>query len=508
MSFYINIDYGTTSAGIRTVSEKAIAIIGKSTAFSGIAYNVQSLSDLSGAVAGDPLYDAVEDALAAMPGDTMIIAAGLPAAGQTYTMQQLNRAPDYWYTEYSPLTGYSNEKIYATDVTQLSGAFASPYSGFYDIVSGLIWEKVTDAGTNYTGKVTVDASGLVITDGTTTLSGYIIAEDDKLYADITTSALGEIFEQLSSPQYRFQFFVFAYPNKPTPVDPQLTDDFKYKPEYCINGSGWLDDIATGDALAHRFNAVNQRTLFVASLPDGVSPDTLIGLAYLNGTGVPNTVRYRDMPLFNQSEWTILVQANVYQPENIDPAIQMVGTRMNVIPRRSSLFAVPAGNTMLAEIISQPVINKWRNARINVISTSRASDTPVWHGNFTMSSDPKKGTINYMQVINLLAYDLEMALYGLLYSPQPMTYDLDTIIKIEDTIRTVCQQYTETGYIDGYIGTTIPIKTLLMNESSLTPVELAVLEQARASGVIDNIVVTFRWAGDIVKINITLTGGSG
>ena len=503
MSFYINIDYGTTAAGIRTVSERAIAIIGRSTGFSGIAYNVQSVDELSGAVSSDPLYQAVENALEILPSTAMVIAAGLPAGGTTYDDLELVEGPDFWYSEYSPVDSVSDEQVYVTDLDQISG-FTNPESGWYTIVSGLEWEE--DDGV-MTGIVRVDESGLVITDGTDVVSGYMMADGDKLRADITVSPLSEIFKELSGPQYRFQFFLFAYPEKETPVDPSVSDDFKFASGYCIGGKGWLDDIYLGKALAGAFNRLNQRTMFIASLPDGVYPDTAIGSAYLEGTSVSG-VKYADLPLLIQSDNVILVQANVYQPETYDPALQMAGTRMDANPRRSCLFLPPAGGVSLETVISQPIINKWRTARINVVSTSRASDTPVWHGNFTMSSDPHKGDINYKQCINLLAYDLEMALYGILYSPNPIKYDLSTMDLLEQTIKTVCLQYTSAGIIDGYISTTIPIRSLLAKEGSLTPGEQATLDAARASGVIDNVTVAFYWAGDVETINITLYGTGG
>ena len=517
MSYYIKISYGAAPAVQKTVSERKVAVIGKCTAFSGVIDPVTSLTDLTdnGVTSSDQLYNAVVDMISAVPNDVSIIAAGVPTTTSTVTNVEFNGDKNNsnlsYFLPYTPITTGTNPELYLSDTGYCTGTLVTA-TGWYDIISGFTFD--TSNGV-YDGTATVGADGLEFSGSALgTVSGYTPRSGDKLRADVGTHALSTVFQELAKSDHRFQFFCFAYhPNKVCSASPATSDDFKYQSGYCYGDNSWLHDMFLGANMANQFHYFGQKTQFVHSLPAGKGTNDTITGVYAAGTSYnDDSITYEGVyDIFTNYNTALAhsyakLTASTTVAGSIDEAVSLIGTKLTYPNRRPLLFAAAAGglineankNPGLSEII------RWRQAQINVLGTTRSSSTPQWHGNFTMGKTTYFKSLNYMQCVNLIAYDVDANLRALLARVTPPKFDLAGADLAIGVIRATVMDHVNKGNMDGLKSINLPARALLVAEAdgTISDAQQVILTRQRNSERFEDIAITLDWKGDVVQIHIS------
>lgn len=505
MAEFVKITYGSAAVGALVKNTRKVCIIGKATSFSGVIDGVNDASVLidgttyPGIVSTDPLYLGAKDFLAQAGGSSDLVVYGVPTSASTESDVEFNGSALVWYIPYSPASGISGKpEMYMTQTG------ISLHTGWYDITGGYSLETAEGV---WNGVLNIDSTGLSISGvDAGRLSGvFMVNSDERIRADIIKDPMSDVYAELKKTDYAFQFFAFAYdPSDSCPSDPTVIADFKYASGNCYGGKSWLHDLYVGKSMADQFNAVGQRTVFIHSLPEKVKPNERIVSGYSAGTSfATGTTKYEELKTAVGTD-KFLSTASAKQNGDanaIDPAVEVMATRMVYSPRLPLTFA--GGSIGQTTYPDSSEANSWRRAQINSFMNIKGLAAPAWGGNYTFGNGTD-ANLNHIQCKNLLAYKIEERLYALL-ATRTLKYDYAGIKRIKGVIYAALNEATTVdGIIDGVGTVTIPIEDVAKKEAdgSITAAEQTIMDAARATKIVDSISVTYIWSGDIEEIRIT------
>jgi hypothetical protein len=463
------------------------------------------------------LYKALASFFAISPGVT-VHAYGLPASVEAETDIEVNgikNGTNLIYTvPYSPAITGSNPEFFLMNTGHISDAYLTSKSLTWETVSGT-WYNITSGfemnvvDSVWDGVININASGLIFSGATLgAISGIIPNANDRMRVDVTPYPLNDAFKELISPEYRFQFFTFAY-------DPDLANEYKFSGTNLYSGKSWLSDAKMGKAMAANFNISQQRTIFVQSLPEKVRPNQTLTGFYATGTAYStNGYKWEELKnIVGTTAYTVLAGAKQNTIgttastlaagsalDAVDPAIALIATKM-LDPYRWSI------THRLAQLSNgiQPNVNevfRWRDSQINMAWTKPGDGSNhSWASNTTLGAG-NEASINFVLCRNLFAYKIITYLNNVLNSGG-LFYDVDGIRRVKAAIEAAgIEAYEVDKIIDGYVTVTIPMQRYVENEANLSAAEAAVLAAARATKVLGSIIVQFPWNGDIEVIEVS------
>jgi hypothetical protein len=376
-----------------------------------------------------------------------------------------------------------------------------------DSGSGFITQNPTGYTTGVTegilnGQITIGSSGIYYNSGGVGITGLTIGPNDFLTADVVVGNMGQAFNALLRNDIYFQLFTYAYDQSVAqPLAPATGTNHKYKSGNCYFGSGWLHDALNGAIMATNFNNVEKDTIFCYSLPSFVKPNNKITGSYANGTSYDGQNYIDTRKLVGQNSKVSMFSAK-QSTDGQDIATAAMGTLMRDQPRQPLTTAIPETTTQV-ELPLRDEIMGWRAGQVNTFIEEGGFQR--YANNYTFGNGFARG-INYNRCVGLLKKRLRDILLAAIGTRQ-LKYDLDSVIAVENVIISVLNEYTTLKIIDGLPlpptkPVEIPIKSYLEREATLNDADKLILLDARQSGILKDITVRFRWAGDIETIIIS------
>jgi len=512
MAEFIKIVYGDAPGGALVRNTDKVCIIGTTTTFSGLINNLNDASTLidgtsyPGIVVTDPLYIAAKDFLANAGGAADLVLYAVPSAESWELNVELLGESLAWYVPYSPVSGSTGQEMYVGN--QHSGIAAGyagghiPTTGWWTITTGLI--KTESEGV-WNGAFTIHSTGVSVSGVAGEFTGLLMTGEDRMRVDILKDPLSDAFRTLVAPAIAFQFFAFAYdPSDSSPAAPGEGDDFKYASGNCYSGKSWLKDFYMGKSMADQFNGQGQRTMFIHSKPEKMKPNAIITNTYAADTSFSGAtavnIKYEELKTSVGTDKYICIAGSKQNADSnaIDPAIDLMAKKM-AIPARDTLLYTPTsiGQTDFPDNAEATAL---RNAQLNEAMYIKGLVGTRWGGNYTFGNG-LDADFNYIQCKNLLAYKIETALYALVETK--LHYSLKDVRKIKNTIISTLNAAVEVDKIIDGVGTvTIPIEDFLAKESVLSVTDLAYLNAQRATKIVSNIEIKYKWENDIEKIVIS------
>ncbi len=363
--------------------------------------------------------------------------------------------------------------------------------------------------TEPTGKITFNSGSFAIKttdDGGTTVYGYTFAGTERVRCTIDASAIGDVFKLLTEPGVQFEMFAFAYdPSLDCPTIITAATD-KYYSTNTIGGSSWLHDLQMGAKMATQFVSAGQYCMFCGGLPENTLPNEAWDDSYATDTSfaTTNTVKYESIitAVGGNKFVALFVSDQAADASSHDPAIAGMGS-LSKKKKRPPLTFYPT-EIRQTDYPDNTSAKQWADAQVNAVVYIDRVVPPVvvWGSNKTLGQS-NDGDINFIRCKNIMAYNIETALYNVLLS-QKAKYDAAGIARIKSSIIAVLQAAVGT-LIDGVGEVAIPIEYYVNNESSLTTGEAAILAAARTSKAVNDISISYLWSGDIETISVSYLG---
>jgi hypothetical protein len=383
--------------------------------------------------------------------------------------------------------------------------FSCPYSPVSDItnleysVNGVDWTATAD----FTKIETIIGSGIYT--GSVLLGATVPAIDATytIRADIATSGVGKAIDALQAPEVVFNALCFAYDQSLAATGALITDNFRYKQTRTYSNTSWLGDVLEGATSVSTLNAAGKRCIFMASLPDSVTPTTLItsvmanGTAYDAGTSAYNTLK----TIIGTNAFVSLFVAE-QTTDGSELAANTMGALMSDEPRKPFKY-YPIENLSQTTFPTQGEISNWDTAQINVIASeyfSNGTQFTVVGGNHTLGTG-WEGKINYVRCKNILTNKLIDNLKAVLLTRE-IKFTSRGSQHVYDVIDATLDWAIANNYIDGKSYILIPVKSYLENEATLTEGQQSWLDTERATGIFNNIEIAYEWKGDVDKIIIS------
>jgi len=486
---FVEVNYATATPlpGPRTLNNGAV--IGKVSVMpTENPFYVRSQSDLDSHLTDttSSLYKFAVDFIA-NKGSTNagIWCYAISGTAETFADLQLDGLKDAVNTTftspYAPIESISNVEIAAFNSGWVSVSATGYVTGTSNgLLNGSI-AFTTSTGFFWSGVVQGEVSGLFVIDG--------------IRADVSVGAMGRAFNGLFDKDWNI--FTFAYDqDKSQPLDPDLTSDFKYASGQCYSASGWFNDVLVGANMATQFQAQSHAALFYAALPDGVKTTTKMTGYAVNYSGYtfPNLKQL----VGNNPYFCAFVGNQTTDGVSMDNMAFSMALRDH--PRPMTTYSVPTRSTQLI-YPSRNEVNAWRSNSINpfIQLDNGTTKVPCIGGNYTFGLGVE-GNINFIRcrdiIRNALIDDLQA-----LVATRRLKYNIDGISAIERQIVATMQNMVNLNYCDGFVSVTIPIKPYVANEASLDSGQAAILANARATKVVNDVEVKFKWDGDAEGIII-------
>ena len=524
---FVTINFAANAVAARPIQSNNGLLIGRAAAIKSGVANPFHLSsspgiDLSadyGIESTDQVYKGIQDFFTCLNGAN----AGL----YVYVITGTGGTTESDQTLTGPLNG-SNYTFYAPQcpVTSITGLEANYDSSGWMTVPGDFWAMGTGLGGKYDGRVifktgtvwgdSTDGIGLYYS-GTTADYGFLTGagslaaftkDNYSLRADVVVPELGNAFEAVK--EKPFFIFSFAYNQAlGTPLSVDVLESFKYASGQSYGGYGWLDDAIQGSVMASQFASAGRYCSFWMSMPDNIRESTLLGSGYAAGTTNSGYSFSSAKALIGASPRTSLWSAKQgIDASSHDIAINAMTVNLKGNPRLSMTYKEPG---VFAQTVfpKRSELDGWRAVNINPVIEVQYGINPDdvtarFGGNSTLGTGNEKD-INFMRCRDLLLYGIRNALQTLLLNGN-LKYDLAGIDAIESTINAVMREARDVTKIIDDIGTvTIPVKTYLQKEGSLSTGDKLILAGYRASKEVKGIIVTYKWNGDIESIVIDSLG---
>ncbi len=522
MTMYVNITPGTAPSVAAIRNQRKVVIIGKATAYSGIIDDIRDadalLGEEYGLVTTDSAYIATKAFLSDVGGGAVssVILYCIPSTSSEQTEEEFdgikNGTNQTFVCQYSPLTGATDDRQFYL-MQPATGSLTSvtfPTGAWYKVTSG--WEDHVVNGI-YNGAMTLNSiSGLTIsgvTQGTAT-GIFVLSEYDRLQASVVPQPIGLAYKELSNPLYNFQFLLFAYdPSKETGPTPGSNIGYKYFSGLCYGGKGWLHDLFLGRSMVDQFVANQKPCMFAFSLPERVKPGDKITGLYASGTAYDtDAYKFEDLKNMVSDQYVFLGSTKQLADESaIDPAVDLTAIRMQNY-RPTTTF----GKSLLTQsefpdgMESRRAMNALINPYVYIPVSFGINEGIRWGSNLTLGSG-REGKINYVQCRNYVFKLVQDRIYGYLFNRPAYTYR--GVQGLRSAIESAgYQAFSMEKIIDSNFTVVIPIETYLQNENKLSDPDKIILASARASSLVDNISISYLFAGDIEYINVTALFGTG
>jgi hypothetical protein len=522
MTMYVNISPGTAPSVAAIRNQRKVAIIGRSTAYSGIIDDIRDADALLGSEFGlvvtDPAYIATKAFLSDVGGGSVssAILYCIPATTSEQTEEEFDGSKNgtnrVFTCQYSPLTGATDDRMFylmqpATGHTSL---VCFPTGIWYSITSG--WDDNVVNGV-YNGAMTITGwNGLTISGvslGAAT-GIYVLSEYDRLRASVLPLPIGLAYKELLNPLYNFQFMIFAYdPALETGPTPQNLTTYKYFSGNTYGGKSWLHDLFLGRSMVDQFVAAQKPCMFAFSLPERVKPGDKITGLYASGTAYnTDTYKFEDLKTMVSDQYVFLGSTKqLADASAIDPAVDLISIRMQNY-RPTTTF----GKSLLTQsdfpdgMESRRAMNALINPYVYIPVSFGFTEGIRWGSNLTLGTG-KEGKINYVQVRNYVYKMVQDRIYSYLFGRPAYSYR--GIQGLRSAIESVgYQAFSINKIIDSVFTVVIPIEPYLLNEAKLSAQDMVILASARTSTLVDGISISYLFAGDIEYINVTALFGTG
>lgn len=348
-------------------------------------------------------------------------------------------------------------------------------------------------------------SGFVYSGATATGAGRFPGVGDKIRATITTSNIGVLFNDLTVPEIYFQTFTFAYNQENSNGANYLIGNTgKYGPANCYGGTGWMHDVKLGTTMAKTFNSLGKNAVFIAEVPESVRPNNYMmsglvsGSVSASGYTFGEIISYLGFP----PKTAVFYGKSAY--DGIETSAGAMGRLMSLGPRVPITLSDAPGFQNGSPRMDEA--RGWEAGQINFITP--VNGVQKWSTDFTLGSGFPVNSICYHRVLGILMEKIRGYVLGYLGNQKKAKYTLEGINSLQSAIHAAKLEMIGLGYIDGVGTITIPIKTYLLNEETLSEAEAVVLLNARASSVVSDIVVTFIFNGNIRRVTISVGGITG
>lgn len=365
--------------------------------------------------------------------------------------------------------------------------------------NGVDWTSTSD----FTANETIAGSGIY--DGSITFGGTVPAIDATytIRADVATTGVGKAIDALQSPEVIFNAFCFAYDQSKDAISGLITDDFRFKQTRTYSNSSWLGDVMEGTTAVATLNSAGKRCIFLAALPDSVTPTTLITSVLANGTAYDaGTTAYNALKTITGTSAFTSIYVAKQTTDGSELAANAMGALMSDEPRKPFKY-YPIENLSQTTFPTQGEISNWDTAQINAIYSeyfSNGTQFTVIGGNHTFGTG-WEAKINYVRCKNIVTNKLIDNLKAALLTRE-IKFSSRGAQHVYDVIDATMDWALANNYIDGKGTITIPVKSYLDNESSLTEGQQTWLATERATGIFNNIEITYDWKGDVDQIIIS------
>ena len=499
MVIFVETSYGTVSVspGPRTINNACL--IGKVATIPGTnPFLVRTSTDIpTGLLTSDALYKNINYFLSNKGSSNAgLYCRAVSGAGTINSNVTLSGPIDgsnvSFKSEFAPV-----EDITALEINKDStGWYTFPTGNWYTgSVGGTLDGSIKlYAGTGfvYSGTISGAESGFWITSGV------------KLRADITTNVLSDAYGELISKEFGIIAFAYDQSNNGT-ITPDRQANYKYASGYCIGGKSWLDDVRKGVALASALTDSNRKVVFFYSLPDSVRESTIIGTGWTSGTSLfedsPLTVAFGDLDSVIGSQYRAMGFVNRQSTDGVDAAVMAMGNAFTEPPRISMMYRRPTTFSQTTWPTKNEV-SAWRSAKLNpLIEVNIGTNAIYCWGNSDTFGAGDERDFNYVRCRDLFNQLIMDNLQALL-ATNKLKYNMSGIESIESVIKSAGELATLNGYIDGYLSVTIPIKSYVAKDGKMTVGDQLILDAARASKVVNNITVKYKWDGDIEELKIS------
>lgn len=496
---FVEIRDGIATAQPAVVGINNALIIGKATGAPDTnPFLIQSIAGMpSSVIAGDQLYEAAQDYFDEAAGNAglwcYVVSTDVVSQEEVLLDGARDSSNTEFYIPYSPLTAVSKVEVLIADRDTGSGWVTQPTTPTQEE-----WYITGTSNDTLNGQITLGVSGAYYNSGGIAISGLTLGPNDYIRADVTYGPMGKAFGDINQDDVYFQLFTFGYnQSKVQPQGPTEADDYKYHSGYCYSDVCWLKDNMLGAIMAGNFNSVGKYGVFCYSMPDNLKPNTIMtgyatGTSYNDGSYKYNNVR--DIVGTSNKVAGFSAKQSV---DGRDTAAAVMGTLMRDHPRKTLTTTVPTIFSQV-DMPQTPEILGWSACQINVFLQD--SSFKMWSSNFTHGTS-NGAKINFNRCLGIFKKKLNEILLTQIMT-RTLKYDLDGVMKIESAIASVQKNMVNLGYIDGMGKIVIPIKAYLQKEGSMSTGDQAILDAARASGILGDILVEFKWNGDIERIVIS------
>lgn len=491
MGLFITIRDGETPASPVTADENNAMIIGKSSVIPSdnpflasdmgkfTSYNIPTTT---------AVYKAAQNYFTHANGNGGLWVYVVSGAAQTGLESMLEGPRDgsntTFYSPYSPMLTISNveanfyssgwEVVATGEYT--TGEYDGSPDGTITFTSGITYEY-TDDGTGVTG--------LNLKPGAA----------DYLRATITYGPLGTAFNALLGDDMYYQFFTFAYDQSLT--QPIAGGGTKFATGATYGGVSWLDDVKQAKIMAGNFNDVGKTTMFIASIPDSMKPNTRMTGEYSTGTTYATGYAYsRIRDIIGQDD-NITMPSAKQATDGEDTAASFMGDCMSTAPRKT----IATKTSSLAQTVfpKNDEILGWKSCNVNPLINY--AGVTMWYSGKTFGVGYEQ-EINYKRCYGIMKKRLRDDLLTRIMR-RDLKYDLAGVDSLADTIRGTMRRLQSANIIDsGTVTINIPIREYLSKEASLNDADVAYLAAQRQSQLVKDITIRFPWSGDIVFVEVS------
>jgi len=484
---FIQVNYGTTAVLPEARTLNNGAIIGKvSTQPTENPFYVRTQTELDSYLTdtSSALYKSVVDFLA-NKGSTNAGVWCYALSGSTETIEDLgleglkNASNLTFKCPYVPLTSIANVEINYSN------------SGWVSVAEGTYWQSGLGSDGSLNGAINFAAATGFYYSGADqgAFSGLFVF--DGIRADVGIGAMSRAYNALLDKDWYIMSFAYDQ-NLAQPLDPNVSGSYKYASGQCYSDADWLRDIRLGASMATSYQGASHACVFYGALPDGVRTTTKMS-GYASGY---LTTKYPDLKsLIGANPYLTISQGN-QTTDGVSMDNMAFSVSLREHPRNNLMYKSATTSTQTV-YPQRNEVSTWRASKINpyIERDNGPSEKIPCFGNGNTFGNGNEGNLNFVRCRDIIRAALMDDLQALIANSN-LHYNIAGINAIESQIRATMNQLVADKYCDGFVSVTIPIKSYLANEDSLDTGQALILARARATKIVDNVAVKFKWESDI------------